>query len=201
MVAQRSTSMSTPITPPCPEARAPWIRGCPRDTLITRCRSPTSAGCFATFTRKPFRLTEACAASGSSSNAGRQRPRAPRRDRRRLCGPCGSRQNGAFAGRVRRCRGELVKQASWHPSHPVLHHYRTYAGDEGDVVLEARRGAMRASRSRRRRPKEHAALAAALHSRRSLASYSSPGLGLRVLTRRRLVQTKPIAHRRIFGTR
>ena len=37
---------------------------------------------------------------------------------------------------------ELVKQASWHPLHPVLHHYRTYAGDEVDVVLEARGGAV-----------------------------------------------------------
>jgi len=36
----------------------------------TRCRSPTSVGCFAIVTRKPFRLTEACAASGPSLNAG-----------------------------------------------------------------------------------------------------------------------------------
>lgn len=37
---------------------------------------------------------------------------------------------------------ELVKQASWHVSGAVLHHYRTYAGDEVDIVLEARGGAV-----------------------------------------------------------
>lgn len=37
---------------------------------------------------------------------------------------------------------ELLKQASWHPKRPVLHHFRTEAGPEVDLVLEAPDGSI-----------------------------------------------------------